>query len=256
MATAIQAREGRPSAGRGVALIIRRELGTLLGTRAGWVLLSLSLAVAGILFNTRAVGSTARFSADVLGQFFHDTSGIILCVGFLLALRSVVEERKGGTLALLMNSSLTEGEVIVAKYLGAMAFLALFCLLSLYVPGLVFLRGAVSVGHVVVGYLGLLLYGSAVVAVGVWASAIARGWLVAGAVSGATLAVIHTLWLLARRVDGPLGDLLGALAIHDRHFLPFKQGVLSSVHVLFYLTVTLVFLALGRNGLEARRWTS
>jgi len=247
---------GRPSAFSGIMLIVRRELGTYFGTRAGWVLMALALMVAGILFNTNAVGSGARFSADVLGQFIHDTSGVIIGAAFLISLRAIVEESKSGTLPLLMNSSLSEGEIIIAKYLAAMAFLSVFLIASLYIPGLVFVRGKVSVGHIATGYLGLLLFGSCVVAIGTWASSVARGWLVAGAVSAASLAIILQLWRLARRVDGTVGDVIGYISLHDKHFLPFKNGTLSAQHVLFYLSITVVFLVLARNGLEGRRWTT
>ena len=89
-------------------LIVRRELSSYFGSWGGWTLIALSLMIAGILFNTRAVGSSAKFSADVLAQFFHDTSGVVLAVAFLVSLRTTVEERKQGTLPLLLNSSLTE----------------------------------------------------------------------------------------------------------------------------------------------------
>jgi ABC-2 type transport system permease protein len=246
----------RPKASRGMQLIIRRELSAYLGSWGGWALLALSLMVAGILFNTRAVGSSAKFSSDVLAQFFHDTSGVVLAAAFLVSLRTIVEERRQGTLPLLLNSSLSEGEIVFAKYLGAMSFLFGLLLLSTYIPALVFLRGKVSVGHIASGYLGLMLYASAIVAVGVWASSIASGWVLAGAVSGATLAIGHTFWLLARRIDGSLGKLVATLSFHDKHFLAFKQGVVSTKHVVFYLSVTLVFLMLARSGLESRRWSS
>jgi len=250
------ATNGRPPALAGVKLIMRRELGAYFGTRAGWVLIALALMVAGILFNARAVGDSARYSSDVLHQFFHDSSGVMLAAAFLVAMRTIVEERRSGTLPLLMNSSLTEGEIVFAKYAAAMVFLAALWAFSAYIPSLVFLRGKVSLGHLATGYLGIMLYGSAVLAVGIWASSFAKGWIVAGAASAATLAVMHTFWLLARVVEGPLGDLLGALAMHDKHFLPFKQGTLSLYHSVFYLAVTAVFLSLARNGLEARRWSS
>ena len=91
---------------------------------------------------------------------------------------------------------------------------------------------------------------------GVWASSIASGWVAAGAISGATLAIGHTFWLLARRIDGSLGKLVANLSFHDKHFLAFKQGVVSTKHLVFYFSVTLIFLMLARSGLESRRWSS
>ena len=246
----------RPSASSGIQLIVKRELGAYFSTRAGWVLIALALMIAGIYFNTEAVGSSARYSSDVLGQFMHGMSGVVIAASILIGFRTVVEERRSGTLALLMNSSLTEGEIIFAKYAAAMVFVCVLLGLSGYMPALLFMRGKVALGHVFTGYLGCWLIGSAVVAIGIWASSIARGWLVAGAVSLATVGVMISLWRLARIVDGPLGSLVGQLTLHDRHFLPFRNGTLSLYHVGYYVAVTVVFLVLARNGLEARRWTS
>ncbi len=247
---------GRPSAVTGIALIVRRELGTYFGTRSGWIIAALVLMAMGILFNTRAVGSSARYSSDVLSQFIYDASGVAIAAAVLVSIRLIAEERKQGTLALLMNSSLTEGEIVFAKYLSAVVFLELLLLFSLYIPALVFLRGKVSIGHIATGYLGLILLASAVVAIGTFASSIARSQVVAGAVAAAITAVMVLLWTLARIIDGPLGDFVGHMALHDRHFRPFMQGTLSLQHVAFYVSVTAVFLVLARNGLEARRWTS
>lgn len=247
---------GRPSAASGVALIVRRELGTYFGTPSGWIIAALVLMAEGILFNTRAVGSSARYSSDVLSQFIYDASGVAMAAAILVSIRLIAEERKQGTLALLMNSSLTEGEIVLAKYLSALAFLAVLLGLSLYIPALVFVRGKVSIGHIATGYAGLFLLASAVVAIGTFASSIAKSQVVAGAVASAITAVMVLLWTLARIIDGPLGDLVGHMALHDRHFRPFMQGTLSLQHVLFYVSVSALFLVLARNGLEARRWTS
>ena len=246
----------RPSAARGIALIVRRELGTYFGTRSGYVIGALMLMAEGLLFNTRAVGSSARYSSDVLSQFLFDASGVVMACAILVSIRLVAEERRSGTLTLLMNSSLTEGEIIFAKYLSAVLFLGILGVISLYIPLLVFVRGKVSVGHIFTGYFGLMLIGSAVVAIGTFASSIARSQVMAGAVAAAVTTVLVVLWMLARIVDGPLGDLVGSLALHDKHFRPFMQGTLSLEHVVFYLSVTAVFLVLARNGLESRRWSS
>lgn len=246
----------RPSALSGIALIVKRELATYFGTRAGWVIGALMLVALGILFNTRAVGSSARYSSDVLQQFVYDASGVAMVTAILVSIRLIAEERKSGTLPLLLSSSLTEGQIVFAKYLSAVAFLFILALVSLYIPALVFVRGKVSIGHIFAGYLGLMLLGSAVVAIGTFASAIARSLVVAGAVATAITAVLVLLWTLARIIDGPLGDVVGAMALHDKHFRPFMQGTISLEHVVFYLSVTWFFLVLARMGLESRRWSS
>lgn len=245
----------RPSALSGIFLIVRREFGAYFGTRSGWIVASVMLLLSGILFNARAVGTTARYSRDVLSQFLFTTSGLVMAAGVLITLRLLAEERKNGTLQLLMNSALSEGQIIFAKYLSAFLFLSLLILMTLYMPALIFIRGKVSIGHIAVGYLGLLLLGSAVVAVGTFASSLTRSQVFAAIVAAVITTLLVMFWMLAKVVDAPLDDVVPHLALHNIHFRSFQQGRLSSRDIIFYLSVTGVFLYLARNALEARRWT-
>ncbi|MBI2377545.1 MAG: ABC transporter permease subunit [Deltaproteobacteria bacterium] len=246
----------RPSAPRGIALIVRRELSTYFGTYTGYVVGALVLLVGGLLFNTRAVGSSARYSSDVLSDFFNDASGWTMIAAVVIAMRLIAEERRAGTLALLMNSSLSEGQIVLAKYLSALAFLGALTLATFYMPMLIFLRGKITFGHVFAGYLGLMLLGSAVISMGTFASTLTRSQVVSAVVGGTITAFFVLLWLVARLVDGTLGDVVNYLALHNIHFRPFMNGVISSRDVTYYLSVTIVFLALARASLEARRWST
>lgn len=246
----------RPSARRGLTLIVRRELGVYFGSRGGWLVASLVLLITGILFNAEAVGTGSKFSADVLADFFKDASGVMMVGAILISMRLVAEERQAGTLPLLLNSSLTEGELILAKFLSAWLFLVVIMTVGAYMPLLIFLRGKVSLGHLAAGYLGLYLLGAAVVAIGTFGSAVARSQVVAAVIGGSITVVLLLVWMLARLVDGALGDLIGQLALWDKHFTPFMRGTITAADILYYLSVTAFFLVLARNGLESRRWSS
>jgi ABC-2 type transport system permease protein len=243
-------------AGGGLGLIVRRELGVYARSRGGYVIAALVLAITGLLFNVDAVGSGSKYSADVLADFFKDASGVMMVAGILVSMRLIAEERQSGTLPLLLNSSLTEGQVVVAKFLSAWIFLCVLIGLSLYMPALIFLRGKVSVAHIGVGYLGLFLLGGATVAIGTFGSAIARTQVVAAIVGASLVVLMLVVWLLARIVDGPLGEVFGYLALWDKHFTPFMRGTLALPGVVYYLSVIALFLTLARNSLESRRWST
>ena len=244
----------KPSAGRGIALIIKRELGHYFYTWSGYIIAASMLLLSGLFFNVFAVGSAARFSNDVLADCFYYLSGTTIVSGLLFSMRLIAEERQTGTLPMLTTSSLTDGQIIFAKFLSGYAFLCLYLLSTLWIPALVFANGMVSLGHIVAGYLGLALIGASTVAIGVFGSAIVRSQLVAVIVSGAITVVLLLLWMTARLVEGPLGDVVGYLALHDKHFRPFMEGTVTVSNILFYVSVTAFFLALARSGLEARRW--
>jgi ABC-2 type transport system permease protein len=104
--------------------------------------------------------------------------------------------------------------------------------------------------------LGLYLLGAAVVAIGTFGSAVARSQVVAAVIGGSITVVLLLVWMLARLVDGALGDVIGQLALWDKHFTPFMRGTVSVADILYYLSITTFFLVLARNGLESRRWSS
>jgi ABC-2 type transport system permease protein len=132
--------------------------------------------------------------------------------------------------------------------------LSLLTVLTAYMPALVFVKGNVSIGHILVGYLGLFLLGSASIAIGLFGSAIARSQIVAMIVGAAILTPLVLLWALARAVDPPLNRYLSALALHHDNFRPFMLGRLDFGAVVYYLVITYFFLLAATKVLEARRW--
>lgn len=244
----------KPSAISGMALIVRREMRQYFTTWSGYVVASMMLLLSGLFYNVFAVGSSPRFSNDVLSDFFYFTSGTAMTAGLLFSMRLIAEERQTGTFPLLASSPLTDGQIIMAKFLSAVALLVVYLVLTVPMPLLVFINGKIALSHIMGGYLGLLLIGSAAVAIGLFGSALVDSQLVAVIISGVTLVVLLLLWLTSRVVDGWLGDLVSYITLHDKHFRPFMDGTVSTANIVYYLSVIGFFLMLSRNALEARRW--
>ena len=250
----MSAKTGKPSTSALMMLLIRRELGQYFGTWIGYILMAALLLITGLLYNVFAVGSTPQFSADVLSEFFFVASGCAVTIGMLFAMRLIAEERQNGTLPLLTTSSLSEGQIVFAKYISAMVMILVYLCLTLYMPLLVVYNGAVSIGHVLAGYVGLFCIGSAGVAIGMFGSGLVRSQLVAAIISTVIIVVMLVLWMAARVVEGALGDVIGNLSLHDKHFRPFMDGTVTLPNLIYYASVTLVFLVASRSLLEARRW--
>ncbi|MBK8014281.1 MAG: ABC transporter permease [Deltaproteobacteria bacterium] len=243
-----------PSAVQGILLIVRRELGHYFRTRSGYLIASLILALYALLYNVFAVGSTPKYSNDILSAFFYFASGITIVASLLISMRLLAEDRQNGALALLATSPLSDGQVVLAKYLSGLAFLFIITALTVYMPLLVFVRGKVSLGHLFAGYLGVGLLGAATMAIGLFGSSIANSQIVAVIIGGVITVTMLMLWMTSRIVDGPLGEVIAQLALHDRHFRPFMDGTIQLSSIVFYLSVTGFFLLLSRNVLEGRRW--
>jgi ABC-2 type transport system permease protein len=234
-------------------LIARREFFAYLRSPLGSAIIAACLLIDGILFYFRAL-TPKLLSAEVLQEFIYSASGTTMIAGLVLSMRLLAEERQTGTLVLLNTAPLKDSQIILGKYLSALTVLSLLTVLTAYMPALVFVKGNVSIGHILVGYLGLFLLGSASIAIGLFGSAIARSQIVAMIVGAAILTPLVLLWALARAVDPPLNRYLSALALHHDNFRPFMLGRLDFGAVVYYLVITYFFLLAATKVLEARRW--
>jgi ABC-2 type transport system permease protein len=235
-------------------LVARRELGSYLNTVWGWSILAFVLLIDGLLFNAFAVSNTARFSSDVLEDFFYFSSGTTMIAGILLTIRVIAEERQTGTLVLLQKAPISEGQIVFGKFLGAFGFLSLVTLLTVYMPLLIFVNGKVSWAQIGAGYLGLIVLGGTTIAIGTFGSAISRNQLLAGVVGGGLLVVMLLGWMLGRVADEPFSDVLSYMAIFDRHFQPFMRGRINTESLVYFGSVSFAFLLLATRALGARRW--
>ena len=237
-----------------VWLIMKRELAAYFHSYMGYVILALVLLIDGILFNVYALGGSAKYSAEVLRQFFYFSSGTTMIAGILLTMRLLAEERQMGTMVLYTTSPVKDVHIVAGKFLSAFLFLCLLILLTVYMPLLVFVNGKISVGHIVGGYIGLICLGAASLAIGMFGSALARSQIIAAIVGAAILVTMLLFWLLASISGPPLSGIFGYMALHNKHFLPFMKGSVSINNIVYYLSVAYFFLLLSTRVIEARRW--
>lgn len=234
-------------------LIARRELGAYFRSMTGYVIAALLLLTDGLLFNVFALDGE-KLSFDVVGQFFFYSYGLTVIASIFLSMRLLAEERQTGTLVLLTSSPVKDWQIILGKYLSALIFLALVLAATVYMPLLVLVNGKVSFGHLVAGYLGLLLAGGAALAIGTFGSTIARTQVLAVILSATMTLAIVICWMLAKVTERPLNDVFLALAFFGKHFPPFQAGTIHLRDVVYYLAVTYVALFGATRVLESRRW--
>jgi ABC-2 type transport system permease protein len=239
-----------------VLLVAGRELKAYVRSPLGYIAAAAALLIDGILFMTRALGDAGgkRLSAKVLEDFFFNASGVTMILGVVLSMRLLAQEHESGTLVLLRTSPVSDRSVIVGKFLAVLAVLMVITGLTLYMPALIFVNGKVSVGHILVGYLGLILLGAATMSVGIFSSAIAKNQVIAAILATAIMGALLLMWLLARISDAPVDDFINGLAIHHLRQRDFMTGVLHLDNVVYYLAMTYFFLFAATKTLEARRW--
>lgn len=238
---------------RAIYLIARRDLGAYLRTMSGYVILAGILTLNGVLFNAFALGEGEHRSSEVLSRFFYMSSGFTMVAAILISMRLLAEERQTGTLALLYSSPVRDVEIVVGKFLSALVFLCLFLALTVYMPALVWAYGKVSLGHLFAGYLGLVLLGSASLALGTFGSSLTKSQVLAAVISGILIVLLLICWQLASVTERPFSGPFNALALY-LHFRPFELGLIHLKDVVYFLLVTYVGLFGATRVLEARRW--
>lgn len=238
-----------------VLLIARRELGAYLNGLWGWAIVAITLLIDGLLFYVMALeGTGTKFSHDVLHDFFYNISGTTMIVAPLLTMRTFAEERQTGTEVLLDTAPVSSTEIVLGKYVAALAVMTLLTLATAYMPALVFLNGKVAVAQIVVGYIGLIALASAASSIGIFGSSLVKSQVAAVILAGALIATMVLMWLLSTLTDPPFTDIVASLALHDRHFMPFCDGRLLTSNLVFYASVTYVFLMLATRTINGRRW--
>ena len=233
--------------------ITKKELSSYLNTSWGISIFVIILILDGILFNAFSLGSTPRYSADVLEDFFYFSSGTTMIAGILLTMRLLAEERQTGTEAILLTAPISDFQFILGKFLGAYIFLLLITASTLYMPLFIQVNGKVSWGQIFAGYLGLACLGASVTAMGTFASSIAKNQLFSAVLGGGLLVFFLLGWLLGDITASPLSEIFAYIALFDKHFQPFMTGKINSEAVVFYISLAIAFLLLATRIAETRR---
>jgi len=238
---------------RAATIIYRRELLVYFQSIIGRSIGALALLIMGIGFQVFQAKSS--LSGEMLSQFFYVSSGVTIGMGILLSVRLVSEERQNGSLLLLSTSPVRETEIILGKFFAALSFLAVILAVSVYIPLLIKSEGRITGAQIFVGYLGLFLLGSACLAIGVFASTIARQQIVAAALGTAIVVIMILLYQLGTKVDPPMKDVLAELDLWWIHYQQgFMKGIFNLKDVIYYVATTYFFLLLSVKTLEAKRW--
>ncbi len=171
-----------------------------------------------------------------------------------LTMGLLAEEKRTGTIELLITMPVTEAQVIVGKFVGVLALYVVLLLLTLPYPLSVSTLGNLDWGPVWGGYLGLLLQGSAILAIGLMASSWTSNQLIALFVA---LTLSGFLWVLDKMLALLPTSAASALQwlAFDYHFQNMARGVIDLRDVLFFVSVTVFALAVAFRALESRRWS-
>lgn len=235
---------------RTVQAIAWKEIQVYFGNPMAYIVGLIFLAVTGFFF---VLDLGNPFPEASLGNFYQGATIILILLAPALTMRLLAEEQKLGTIELLLTSPVRDWEVIIGKYLASLVFLMSMILLTLYYPLLLFIFADPDPGPIYSGYLGLVLYGSAALSIGILTSTLTSNQIVAFVVSAGVLLLLFFANTGADVVGGFWATLVNEIGMNS-HFGDFSRGVIDTKHIFYFLSVTAFFLFLSIRALESRRW--
>ena len=243
----------------GILATFLRELRAYFFSPVAYVVLTLLLLVNGFVF-----WLIISFLSDPRAQigaplelFFGQTLFfwlVLLFVGPVLTMRLISEERRSGTIEVLMTAPINEEQVILGKFLAALCFYVFLWLPTLVYALVVAYHGEVDWGPVASGYLGIFGVGSLFLSVGTFASTLSRNQLIAAILTFALLIPLFAFGLVEQLVTSDaLKEALRYVNLWS-HMEDFSKGIVDTRRLAYYLSATVFFLFLATRGLEARKW--
>ena len=198
-------------------------------------------------------GQALNVNQMLVGPTLMNTTVIMLFLFPLITMRTYSEEKRSGTIELLLTSPVTDVQIILGKFLGAMGlYLAMLAVTVLYIA-ILFVYGNPEWRPIVAGYIGLILMGGCFISVGLLISSLTRNQIIAGVV---TFAVFLMLWVInwIGSFLGPTGQaIVTHLSLTD-HFDDFTRGVLDTTHLIYYVSFISLGLYLTAKSVDSERW--
>lgn len=249
-----------------VGALAWREWTSYFVSPIGYVIAALLVPLVSVFAFLPAVLSGAPVAMD---RVYGGLAYLLAFMAPFFTMRLLAEEKRSGTLELLLTSPVRDWEVVIGKWLGALlffvaitAFLFLFAAVIMYyepthqlisVGGLSLSVGNLDLGPTLSGYLGVLLEAGALLALGLLASSLTQNQILAAFVGlVVTLGLVFLLGL-GTFLPSPLGDIAQYVGAYD-HFASFNQGRIVLRDVVYFVTVTTGALFLTVRILESRRW--
>src|SRR6266566_6608719 len=198
-------------------------------------------------------GGNVDINQQLIRPLFLNASVILLFVLPLITMRTYSEEKRSGTIELLLTSPVTDVQIIFGKFLGALALYAAMIAITMIHMGLLFSYGNPEWRVVITGYIGLLLMGGCFISVGLLISSLTKNQIVSGMI---TFAVFLLLWVInwIASFTGPTTQsVLNYLSITD-HFDDFTKGILDTKHLVYYFSVMAFGLFLTARSVDTERW--
>jgi len=230
--------------------IARKEFKSYLTSPMAYVVTGIFLVLTGVFF---AISSSTYLETSI-GGFLQSGSIVLLLLAAVLTMRLIAEERKLGTMELLLTAPVRDSEIILGKFLGSLGILTVMLALTFYYPLLLMIFGDPDMGAIGTGYLGIFLLGTTCLAIGLFASTLTSNQIVSAVVAGGILFALWFIGVAANYLPEKLGEVINYFSL-SYYFPDFVRGIIDTRGLIYYLSITALFLFLAIRSLENSRWS-
>jgi ABC-2 type transport system permease protein len=252
---------------KNILIICRKELKSYFASPIAYLLMAIFAVIFGFFFYSATAffvmqgmrsqmmgrGMPMDVNEWVIRPLLSNASVIALFLIPMITMRLYAEEKRSGTMELLLTSPVRDVEIIIGKFLASLIMFACVIGVSALDLGALFAYGKPDWKPILVGYLGLLLQGGALIAIGTFISTTTKNQIIAG---GATFAVCLLLWVLdwvSSYQQEAWAKVIAYLSV-VQHFEPFSKGVIDTKDVVFFASLIFFGLFLTARSMESLRW--
>lgn len=231
--------------------IFKKEFRNYFMSPIGYIFVGVFMALAAMFFSGGVLMSQ---QADI-SLMFSDINVIYLFLASLLTMRLLAEEKNKRTDQLLLSSPVSITEIVVGKYLAAMAVFGVTIVLSFVFPAIMFAFGKPALSEVIGSYVGFILLWGAFISIGLFISALTESQMIAGVATFASLLLIYFInWFESGAKNAIVKKVIGWFSLLSR-YSEFQDGILNAENIVYYLSFIFVFLFLTVRVIDKRRFS-
>jgi len=238
-------------------IIAKREFRSYFDSPLAYVVICLSLLMLGVGVFVWPGKFWQVDRATLASMFEVIPIGLVVLIVPVVTMRLVAEEKRSGTLEMLITLPVRDSEVILGKFLGAFGLVLVLIASTALYPILMFKvwhLGPIDTGPLWSGYIGLVLFGAASVALGLLISSLTETQVIAFFITFIVLGMLYIVGEVGALVPNALGTVFRELSFKE-HYTSFQRGLIDTRDIVFFLSCATLALLLAFRSLESRKWT-
>lgn len=234
---------------RKIPILVKREFISYFFSPTAYIILTVFLAISGFFFSNILVLSQEATMRYLLSNI----AVILLFISPIITMRLLSEEKKSGTIESLMTDPVTDTDVVLGKFLGAVGFYIILLIPTLAYVIVLKIVGKPDFGPIITGYLGLILLGSVFLSIGIFASSLCKNQIIAAVVSFVVLLFMWIIGFASETSNTAVAKITSYISIFE-HFDTFRRGIIDTRDLIYYISTCSLFLFLTVKAVESRKW--